>query len=421
MLGPTTTRQTNFFETTREYSPADCTKSEKMATAGGHNEGNSCVALRLPLEGDRHGVPVVVHASTVFEHEMKDQSACVRKAVRKRPYCCSGGSKLMIVIRKDGGHHFRHYTKVEVDKTESGVPSAGNFGGCNCSEEHLIAQRLLVENIHRIEVQTWNVCKKHVAATWSNERACASLEENATYNGRRVRYDVVARDRVTDARLKVFEVRHTHKTDPNNRPTGSVEVDASHVIAQCGKSVDGQYPIVLHNLFVDDRSCSVCEAEELARMEMERLRNEQRRVARAEEERLHVLAEKERLHVLAEKERLHVLAEKKRLARMQRERLRNEQQEASKAEQDRAARAEEERLHVLAEKERVRVERLVPSVTISPTVGFSVRIGDGSAEHCKEWVTVQEEIDAARSERMERARTTQVAGKKRGRLRRKSK
>lgn len=413
-----------------------------MATDSRHVEGDSCVALRLPLEGDPHGVPVVVHASVVFEHEMKGQPAHVCKAVRMRPYCCSGGSKLMIVVRKDGGHHFRHYP-VEVNRTDSSTPREGNIGGCNCSEDHLIAQRLLVENIDRIEVQTWSVCKKHVAEAWSNKRACASLEKAAIYNGRRVRYDVVVRDYLTNACLKVFEVRHKSKTDPSNRPTGSVEVDASHVISQCRKSVDGQ-PIVLHNLFVDDRSCAVCEAEEAARMEQraaeaaaraerDRIENE-RRVAEAA-----AFAERERVRMAEWKAGAAARAE---AARVRNEALRieKEKQEALKAEQRRVARAEEERLRALederrerqrirrkereereekermakaekAEKERLREEKR-NSFTISPTVGFSVRIGDGRPS-CKEWPKTQEEVEAARRERMER-----VAGKKRRRTRR---
>ena len=248
-------------------------------------KGECQVAMRLPMEGDSEGVPVVVDANDVYEREMRGRSEMEQRAVRNRPYCCSNGSKMMIVICKARGNHFRHYS----DAADHGATgSASACGGCGCSEEHLTAQRLIVDNVRRLKVMTWRRCRKHVAETWSNRASYAVMEKSSRFNGRRVRYDTAIYCSSTNRLIKIIEVRKTSKTDPGTRPDFTSEVHSAHVISQF--DIAGQGDVILHDLFVDPSPCPECERraaeerKETARMEEERRAAEERKeTARMEE------------------------------------------------------------------------------------------------------------------------------------------
>ncbi len=388
-----------------------------------HGAEQSCIAMRLPMEGEPPHKGVLVHAKRIFETEMRGRNKVQCRAVRDRPYCCSGGSPVTLVIRQDGSHHFRHNAKPG-GAEKNGTEAALSAGTCGCSEEHLLAQKLILEHANSLCVHTWHSCQKHVAARWNAPAPVyACMEKQATHDDRRVRYDTVLRSRSTDERLKVIEVRHKHATDPSTRPPDSIEVSASQVIAESEKVVAARQAnaatlLILHNLWVDDSPCAECAEEAKAREVAKRAEAERARIKEAER------AETERVRrVQAERAESAKRAEAERVRRVQAERAQEERRRraAEREAADEAARAAAERAEA-DHRQKMELERKRQAARdayeLKPTPGYSATVRGITIENLFNSEDTQEEIAARRAARMAREAQAREAREARRRRRR---
>ena len=117
-------------------------------------------------------------------------------------------------------------------------------------------------------MRTWYNCGKHAAPEWRPPQgAGVVLEETSRHNGKLVRYDAVVYNEGT--RIKVIEVKHTHGTDPNDRPGGTVELRADAVVK--GYTADAG------TVYVDNCMTELCPECEEAKAAQERWRIEEER------------------------------------------------------------------------------------------------------------------------------------------------
>jgi hypothetical protein len=129
--------------------------------------------------------------------------------------------------------YFAHVTKGDI--TASGAHEATHTGPrahSRCSDVHLLAQRLIQQNVNRIVATRFKSCGECVELAFrpsGSVRAEIEVTER-TLRGT-IRSDVVVYE--GDERLIAFEVKHTHGTEPTSREgLPYLEVDAAHVVSQ---------------------------------------------------------------------------------------------------------------------------------------------------------------------------------------------
>lgn len=126
--------------------------------------------------------------------------------------------------------YFAHVTKSDI--TASGAHEAPPAHTARCSDVHLLAQRLIQQNVNRIVATRFKSCGECVELAFrpsGNVRAEIEVTERTSCGT--IRSDVVVYE--GDERLIAFEVKHTHGTEPTSRDgLPYLEVDAAHVLSQ---------------------------------------------------------------------------------------------------------------------------------------------------------------------------------------------
>ena len=168
--------------------------------------------------------------------------------------------------------HFSHIVAPTSTACDCGGGGGGNNGGVGpggCSDAHLLATRLLVKNVRRIQLKRFKECGECVEFAFGpNSRATAKEEVHDFNNaGRRIRSDVAVYEK--GVRVMTLEVKKAHATNPASRAgVPYLEVNAGHVLTMLANASSADTSTVRLNCENVDspctRGCAVRRAKETA-------------------------------------------------------------------------------------------------------------------------------------------------------------
>ena len=181
----------------------------------------------------------VITADSIQRHVDEGTTEDERRVLRR---VHAGGRDLrdmlgnsMIFVRACRGDRKRvaHFRSEATGQTMSGRTVSVQGTPRPLSDVHLEAQQWLLAYIGRLRVRSYEACEAsdtgHIRAVWqAPPGTVVALEEAQRYDGRAVRFDVVARS--SDGHETVIEVKFAHKTDAAARPEGTLEVDAVCIV-----------------------------------------------------------------------------------------------------------------------------------------------------------------------------------------------
>lgn len=202
----------------------------------------SRVVYRIPTDGSTERALVDIDEMTELveshgkDHAMAGGLRCELGHPMKftRAYEKKDGTVVCAHFSHIGKSSYAKATDCDEDKQDA---KGGSGNGRGCSDVHLLAIKLLMKNVHRIQLKRFRKCGECVEFAFGPNPNAVAKEEISAYNddGGRIRSDVAVYD--GDQKVMTLEVRKTHKTDPASRAgVPYLEINAGHVIAMLNAS-----------------------------------------------------------------------------------------------------------------------------------------------------------------------------------------